>query len=413
MPAYCGLELAALKIARLALSTQMSIARRTSASLAWRRPRAASGRVRCRRSGGHAAGHLAGVVAAHAVGQHGQRLRRVGGHRVLVVAARPARVDGSMDTRSSWARGVGVAGTGSAGRWSNDCASVRPHQPGAGSAATSALRNARRPAPRARAGTGVTVAAGRAVRMPLAASSRVHQAASGAGTPGCSVRRSGAGSPATRRSSSPSVSPSWGRRPASSWNSVTPRAYTSLAGVARAAGQLLGRHVDGGAEHHFGPRPGAVRHDGARQAEVGELDDFGGQVDEHVGRLDVAVHDAQRMGVGQRPRDTRPSCATTSAAGSRRPGGHSAPANSPVTSSIASHSSPCRLARWRHGSRRCPDGAGAWRCRPPAGSERNSWRARRRRPPPTIVERHPAAIAPVSRQVDGTAAPRPMTRPST
>ena len=32
MPAYCGLELAALKIARLALSTQMSIARRTSVS---------------------------------------------------------------------------------------------------------------------------------------------------------------------------------------------------------------------------------------------------------------------------------------------------------------------------------------------------------------------------------------------
>ena len=34
MPAYCGLELAALKMARLALSTQMSIARRTSASVA-------------------------------------------------------------------------------------------------------------------------------------------------------------------------------------------------------------------------------------------------------------------------------------------------------------------------------------------------------------------------------------------
>ena len=32
MPAYCGLELAALKMARLALSTQMSIARRTSVS---------------------------------------------------------------------------------------------------------------------------------------------------------------------------------------------------------------------------------------------------------------------------------------------------------------------------------------------------------------------------------------------
>ncbi len=30
MPAYCGFELAALKMARLALSTQMSMARRTS-----------------------------------------------------------------------------------------------------------------------------------------------------------------------------------------------------------------------------------------------------------------------------------------------------------------------------------------------------------------------------------------------
>ena len=34
MPAYCGFELAALKIARLALSTQMSMARRTSVSVA-------------------------------------------------------------------------------------------------------------------------------------------------------------------------------------------------------------------------------------------------------------------------------------------------------------------------------------------------------------------------------------------
>jgi hypothetical protein len=34
MPAYWGFELAALKIARLALSTQMSIARRTSVSVA-------------------------------------------------------------------------------------------------------------------------------------------------------------------------------------------------------------------------------------------------------------------------------------------------------------------------------------------------------------------------------------------
>ena len=35
MPAYCGFALAALKMARFALSTQMSIARRTSASVAW------------------------------------------------------------------------------------------------------------------------------------------------------------------------------------------------------------------------------------------------------------------------------------------------------------------------------------------------------------------------------------------
>ena len=35
MPAYIGLELAAPKMARLALSTQMSMARRTSPSLAW------------------------------------------------------------------------------------------------------------------------------------------------------------------------------------------------------------------------------------------------------------------------------------------------------------------------------------------------------------------------------------------
>ena len=35
MPAHFGFELAALKIARFALSTQMSIARRTSASVAF------------------------------------------------------------------------------------------------------------------------------------------------------------------------------------------------------------------------------------------------------------------------------------------------------------------------------------------------------------------------------------------
>jgi hypothetical protein len=74
MPAYCGLELAALKMARLALSTQMSIARRTSASVAcWAGFAQPAAELGADEGGGHVAGHLAGVVAAHAVGQHGQR----------------------------------------------------------------------------------------------------------------------------------------------------------------------------------------------------------------------------------------------------------------------------------------------------------------------------------------------------
>jgi hypothetical protein len=100
MPAYCGLELAALKMARLALSTQMSIARRTSASLAWdaglAQPAAELG---ADEGGGHVAGHFAGVVATHAVGQHGQGHAGSSGDRVLVVAARPARVHGGVRAR--------------------------------------------------------------------------------------------------------------------------------------------------------------------------------------------------------------------------------------------------------------------------------------------------------------------------
>ena len=46
---------------------------------------------------GHVAGHFTGVVAAHAVGQHGQRGVGVDGDRVLVVAARAARVDGGLE----------------------------------------------------------------------------------------------------------------------------------------------------------------------------------------------------------------------------------------------------------------------------------------------------------------------------
>jgi hypothetical protein len=41
---------------------------------------------------GHAAGHLAAVVAAHAVGQQHQTQRGVEGDRVLVVGAHPAGV---------------------------------------------------------------------------------------------------------------------------------------------------------------------------------------------------------------------------------------------------------------------------------------------------------------------------------
>jgi hypothetical protein len=59
----------------------MSIARRTSASDAWL----------------EASRDLAGVVATHADGQYGQRDGVVGGHRIFVVAARPARVHGGME----------------------------------------------------------------------------------------------------------------------------------------------------------------------------------------------------------------------------------------------------------------------------------------------------------------------------
>jgi hypothetical protein len=47
--------------------------------------------------GEHAAGNLAGVVAAHAVGQHRQRRGLVQRHRILVVAARAAGIDGAEE----------------------------------------------------------------------------------------------------------------------------------------------------------------------------------------------------------------------------------------------------------------------------------------------------------------------------
>jgi len=40
----------------------------------------------------HAARHFAGVVAAHAVGEHHQPVGRIGGDRILVVRAHHARI---------------------------------------------------------------------------------------------------------------------------------------------------------------------------------------------------------------------------------------------------------------------------------------------------------------------------------
>jgi hypothetical protein len=76
----------------------MSMARRTSASLAWRlasrNQRPSSVRMK---TGGHVAGHFTRVVATHAVGQHGQGHTVVGGYRVFIVAARPPWVHGSVE----------------------------------------------------------------------------------------------------------------------------------------------------------------------------------------------------------------------------------------------------------------------------------------------------------------------------
>ena len=110
MPAYCGLELAALKIARLALSTQMSIARRTSVSVADSEasdePAAELG---LDERGAHAAGDLAGVVAAHAVGQDDERRRLVDDGGVFVVVARPAGIRGAMELERHHRHGSGGA----------------------------------------------------------------------------------------------------------------------------------------------------------------------------------------------------------------------------------------------------------------------------------------------------------------
>ena len=59
--------------------------------------------------GGHAARHLAGVVAAHAVGQHDQRRGFIHGHRVLVVVASASRVGGAEELETHGAVEGGMA----------------------------------------------------------------------------------------------------------------------------------------------------------------------------------------------------------------------------------------------------------------------------------------------------------------
>ncbi len=60
---------------------------------------------------------------------------------------------------------------------------------------------------------------------------------------------------------------------------------------------LLGRHVVGRAQDHAAARDAGARAQ-ARQAEVQQLD-LPARADQDVGRLDVAVHDAARVGVAE------------------------------------------------------------------------------------------------------------------
>ena len=81
-----------------------------------------------------------------------------------------------------------------------------------------------------------------------------------------------------------------GGRPASTWYSTQPSAYTPR-GRGRVAGRLLGAHVRGRAEHGAGPGHQRVLGLEPRDAEVGEQH-AAVLRDEHVRRLDVAVDDA-------------------------------------------------------------------------------------------------------------------------
>src|SRR5437870_12564766 len=88
------------------------------------------------------------------------------------------------------------------------------------------------------------------------------------------------------------------RRPPSS----TLFPYTTLF---RSALGLLGREVRGGAHDRAGLGEVLLGVTGACDAEVGDLDPAGA-VDQHVSRLDVAVHHAVAMGEGERAGDVGP-----------------------------------------------------------------------------------------------------------
>jgi hypothetical protein len=77
-----------------------------------------------------------------------------------------------------------------------------------------------------------------------------------------------------------------------------PQRIEIAACVGRGAGQQLGRHVGRCAQHQARARAVPVQQ--ARGAEVRDLDALRGQVDQHIGGLDVAVDDTLRVRMGQR-----------------------------------------------------------------------------------------------------------------
>ena len=100
-------------------------------------------------------------------------------------------------------------------------------------------------------------------------------------------------------SARPSSRPGAAARPVSSWNSITPSEYRSLRPSTRAPGHLLGRH-----EATACPAPGRCGCGWSRSMRAMPksvtFTRAAVRVDHDVGRLDVAVHHALAVRVGQR-----------------------------------------------------------------------------------------------------------------